>query len=113
MPKKPLLKNLELYDLSKKLVISCYALTHDLPESERTNFTRYIRSAALQAHLSIARKGFGKSKKRKKPLAKALQALVVIDAAIEILVELGMSTAEEVKATTDLSAACRQLLDQR
>lgn len=112
MPKQLAYKGLEVYNLSKKLVVACYELTHELPVEEKTNFTRYIRRAALNLHVNIAQGAFLKSKKRKKFIRAAKNELVIIDAATEILVELKMATQEQVDVLTTLSSSCYQLLNQ-
>lgn len=112
MPKKSGYKSLEAYNLSKKLVIACYELTHELPAEEKTNFTRYIRTAALNLHINIAQGVFLKSKKRKKFIRKAKNALIIIDAATEILVDLNFATQEQVDIVTSLSSSCYQSLDE-
>jgi four helix bundle protein len=111
MPKATGYKSLEVYNLSKKLVIACYELTHELPTEEKTNFTRYIRTAALSLHVNVAQGVFLKSKKRKKFAHSAKNALIVIDAATEILVELRFATQEEIDVITSLSSSLYQLLD--
>lgn len=111
MPKAAGYKSLEVYNLSKKLVIACYELTHELPSEEKTNFTRYIRTAALSLHVNIAQGVFLKSKKRKKFIRAAKNALIIIDAATEILVELNFATQEQIDVITSLSSSCYQSLD--
>jgi four helix bundle protein len=105
-------KSLEVYNLSKKLVIACYELTHELPAEEKTNFTRYIRTAALNLHVNIAEGVLLKRKKRKKFLSNAKNALIIIDAATEILVELNFATREQIEVITALSSSCYQLVDE-
>lgn len=105
-------KSLEIYEKTKKLVIACYELTHDLAEEEKTNFSKYIRTAALTVHLNIAQGVFLRSKKRKKYLERAKNALIVIDAAIEILIEVGFTTQEQSKEIMDLSSSCYRLIDE-
>jgi four helix bundle protein len=105
-------KSLEVYNLSKKLAIACYELTHELPAEEKTNFTRYIRTAALSLHLNVAQGVFLKSKRRKKFIRNAKNALIIIDAATEILVELRLATQEQIDVITALSSSCYQLLDE-
>jgi len=112
MPKLSGYKSLEVYNLSKKLVIACYELTHELPPEEKTNFTRYIRTAALSLHVNVAQGVFLKSKKRKKFIRIAKNALIIIDAASEILVELKLATQEQIDVITSLSSSCYQLLDE-
>lgn len=112
MPKTAGYKSLEVYNLSKKLVIACYELTHELPTEEKTNFTRYIRTAALSLHVNVSQGIFLKPKKRKKFIRNAKNALIVIDAATEILVEVRFATREEVDVITSLSSSLYQLLDE-
>ncbi len=112
MPRQAAYKSLEVYHVSRKLVVACYELTHSLPAEEKTNFSRYIRTAALNLHVNIAQGIFRKNKKRKKYLRGARHALVAIDAATEILVEVGFCTAEDVDVISALTASCFQLLDQ-
>jgi len=111
MPKPTSYKGLELFNLSKKLVIACYELTHDLPVDERSNLARYIRTAALTVHVNVAQGAFLKSKKRKKFKRAAKNALIIIDAATEILVELRLSKQEDIEAVISLSSSCYQMLD--
>jgi four helix bundle protein len=101
-----------VYNLSKKLVVACYELTHELPAEEKTNFSRYIRTAALNLHINIAQGAFLKPQKRKKYIRNAKNALIIIDAATEILVEVRFATQEQVDVITALSSACYQLLDE-
>lgn len=112
MAKQASYKGLELYNLSKKLVIACYELTHELPTEEKTNFTRYIRTAALSLHVNVAQGAFLKSKKRKKFIKGAQNALIIIDAATEILVELKLATQDQADLVNALSSSCYQLLDE-
>lgn len=111
MAKQASYKGLELYNHSKKLVIACYELTHELPIEEKTNFTRYIRTAALNLHVNVAQAAFAKSKKKKKYVRAAQNALILIDAATEILLELKFATQEQVELITGLSCSCYQMLD--
>lgn len=112
MPKQAAYKGLEVYNLSKKLVVACYELTHELPPEEKTNFAKYIRTAALSLHVNVAQGAFLKSKKRKKFIKAAQNALIIIDAATEILVEVNMATQEQIDVVTTLSSSCYQLLDE-
>jgi len=105
-------KSLEVYNLSKKLVIACYELTHELPADEKTNFTRYIRTTALNLHVNLAQGVFVKSKKRKKFVRSAKNALNIIDAATEMLVELKLATQDQIEVIAALSSSCYRLLDE-
>lgn len=112
MPKSASHRGLELYNLSKQLVVACYELTHELPPEEKTNFARYIRTAALSLHINVAQCAFLKSRKRKKFVRAAQNALIIIDAATEILVEVGFATPDAIDPVTMLSSACYQQLDE-
>lgn len=112
MPKPTGYKSLEIYNLSRRLVIACYELTHELPAEEKTNFTRYIRTASLSFHVNVAQGAFLKSKKRRKFIRNAQNALIIIDAATEILVELQLATQEQIDVISTLSCSCYQMLEE-
>jgi four helix bundle protein len=105
-------KRSEAYNLSKKLVESCYALTHDLTPEEKTNLTQYIRTASVTLHLNIAQAVFiSKKGKRKKYIKTAHQALIILNAAIGVLAEVKLATLAQVYAIQELSTAlCQQLI---
>lgn len=113
MPVTYSLKSFDSFELSKKLVIACYALTANLPPEEKTNLTQYIRHAALSAHVSIAQGVFLKKKKaRKKFLREAKNSLVIIDAAVDVLIETGFAKADDTTEVQQLSSTCYGLLDR-
>ncbi|HEV7329838.1 MAG TPA: four helix bundle protein [Flavisolibacter sp.] len=102
-------KRLDIFTFSKKLVLSCYALTQDLPVEEKSNLIFYIRNAALAAHLSISQGMFlQKGKAKKKFLQQAKNAYVVIDAAVDVLIELKLVTEEQTTEVFELTSACYQ-----
>ncbi len=105
-------RSLEIYEQSKKLLIACYELTHDLPPEEKTNFSRHIRTAALNVYLSVAQGAFLKPKKRKKFMRRAKDSLLIIEAASEMLVEVGFTTTARVEPVLKLCSYCYQLIDQ-
>jgi four helix bundle protein len=83
-------------DLSKKLVVACYTLTNDLPAEEKTNLVHHLRTAAVTAHINMARAAFlNNHKKNRKFVRDALNALVVIDTTVEVLVEVGFVKEEQ------------------
>ena len=101
-------KRLDIFTSSKKLVLSCYALTQDLPVEEKSNLVFYIRNAALTAHLSVSQGIFLKGKAKKKFLLQAKNAFVVIDAAVDVLIELKLVSEEQTTEVLDLTSACYQ-----
>ena len=106
-------KSFDVFELSKKLVIACYALTATLPPEEKTALTQYIRQAALSTHLNILQCTFLKKKKgRRKNILAAKNSLVVIDAVIEVLIEVKLVPESQTAEVMQLSSACYQLLDR-
>jgi hypothetical protein len=87
-------------------------LTHELNADEKNNFSRYIRTAALNLHVNLAQGVFAKRKKRKKFVRVAKNALVIIEAATEMLVELKMATPEQLEVISTLSSSCCRQLDE-
>ena len=107
------LKSYDIFELSKKLVVACYALTSNLPTEEKTNLTQYIRNAALSTHINITQGAFLKKKKaRKKYMRSAKNSLIIIDAAVDVLVEVGLVKAEDTNEVAQLSSTCYQLLQR-
>lgn len=112
MPAPTNYRKLEAYNLAKKLVVDCYELTHDLSPEERTNLAKYIRTAAVTVFLNIAQGIFlKKKKKRRKFMDSAQNALVIIDAAIEVLLEVGLAKEEQTKNIVDSSSVLYQMID--
>jgi hypothetical protein len=102
-------KRLDLFTASKKLVLSCYALTQDLPADEKSNLVFYIRNAALTAHLSLSQGMFlKKGKAKKRFLQQTKNACVVIDAAVDVLMELGLVTEAQTTEVLALLSVCFQ-----
>ena len=105
MPPQPAYKTFELYNLSKKLVVACYELTHDLPSEEKTNLAQYIRTAAVTVHLNIAQGIFlNRKKKKKKSFQTILNALTIIDTALSVLIEVGYTNQNRTSEITDLTS---------
>jgi four helix bundle protein len=107
------LKSFDIFELSKKLVIACYALTSNLPTEEKTNLVQYLRNAALSVHINITQGAFLKKKKARKGFMKAAKnSLVVIDAAVDVLIEVGFVKEADTNEVIQLSSACYQLIDR-
>ena len=106
-------QNFNLFALSKKLVLACYELTSTLPPEEKTNLTQYIRNAALSAHINIVEGAFLKGIEVKEQyLTGALHSMVIIDAAVDVLVEVELVTAEAAREVMQLSSECYEELDR-
>jgi four helix bundle protein len=113
MPGQPTYKALEVYQLSRKLVIACYDLITEIPSEEKTNLTAYLKDAALTVHLNVAKGAFLKKKKQKKIcLRQARLSLIVIDTILGVLIETGLIKEDRTIEATTLSSACDQLLGE-
>lgn len=100
---------IDIFASSKKLVLSCYALTQELPADEKSNLGHYIRNAALTAHFAISQGVFlKKSKAKKKLLQQAKNSYVVIDAAVDVLVELNLVKEEQTSEVIELASLLYQ-----
>ncbi len=101
----------DIFELSKSLVVACYALTAKLPPDEKTALTHYIRTASLTAHLNIAQCAFLKKRRPKKRLVReAKNSLLVIDAAMDVMVEVKLIQETESTEVMRLSSICYGLL---
>ncbi len=104
-------KNLDLYTLSKKLVVSCYEITQTLPEQEKANLSAQVRSAALCAYVNIVRGLFKKSnKKRRNHFKLAKEAFQVIDASLDVLFQLQYLRREQLDEIENILTPCYNLL---
>lgn len=107
------LKSFDIFSLSKKLVVACYSLTNSLPPEEKTSLSQYIRNAALSTHINITEGAFLKKRKaKKKRMMAAKNSLVILDAAVDVLVEVGLVKEEETNEVMQLSSTCYQFIDR-
>jgi four helix bundle protein len=103
----------DILELSKQLVVAAYSLTANLPADEKTNLTLYLRNAALKVHLDSVESTFQKkNKKLKKVVNKAKNSLVVIEAIVDVLIEVNLVEEEATTELMQLSSTCYQLLDR-
>ena len=111
MPAQPDYTTLDLYTVSKRLVLACYELTQDLPAEEKTNLVPIIRNAGVTVYLNVAQGTcLEKRKKKRKLIQSAQNALVVIDAAVEVLIELQFTSAAKASELVNLSSTCSRAL---
>ena len=111
MPAENNYTTLEAHLLSRKLVVSCYELTHNLPPDEGANLSRIIRSAAVTVHLNLTQVLLVRKKKKRRKLVEATEnALIVIDAAVGVLLEVGMAQAAEIHIIREASSHCFNVL---
>jgi hypothetical protein len=90
-------KKADLHLLTGKVLRGCYELTHDIAAEEKTLLAEQVRKAALIAHLSVIKAlDTGKKKTRRKELRRARKAYVIVDAGLEIFLELGWVSRSQV-----------------
>ena len=90
-------KKADLYIQSKKILYLCYEITHDIAAEEKSLISEQIRKAAMIAHFNIV-KGLsaGKGKDKQKRLKTARNAFIVLDAGLEIILQLGWVTIVQI-----------------
>ncbi|GAC1418373.1 MAG: hypothetical protein NVS1B13_07380 [Flavisolibacter sp.] len=104
-------KNLDLYTLSKKLVVACYEITQTLPEQEKTNLSAQVRSAALSGYVNIVRGLFKKSnKKRRSHFKLAKESFQLIDASLDVLFQLQYIRREQLEEIENALIPCYKIL---
>ena len=107
MPSEPVHTTISAYQLSKKLVVACYELTHDLPEEEKTNLSRYLRTAAVSIHLHLSEGPLIRKKKKRKKWRRTIgRSLVVINAAVDVMVEVKLADPARAADVSGLTQAC-------
>jgi len=111
MPAETDYTTLEAHLLSRKLVVSCYELTHHLPPEEGANLSRIIRAAAVTVHLNMTQGLLATKKKKRHKLVEATEnALIVIDAAMGVLLEVGLAHSGQIHPIRDASSQCFTVL---
>ena len=84
---------LDVLQVSRQLVLSCYKETKSFPAEEKFTMISQIRRAALSVHLNKAEGCSRKSlTERKRFYEFARSSIVEIDAAIDISAELGYTS---------------------
>ena len=106
-------KELDLFIFSKKLLYCCYEITHDLAVDVRKTLFHEMRRAALFVYLDTC-KGLAKESKKKKRkwYGLAKDQLIIIDAILEVLVELKYISREQEKELNGLMGSCYDILAQ-
>jgi len=85
---------LEVFKLSKALVLSCYKQTVSFPSDERFGMISQIRRAALSVHLNLAEGCTRRSKaERIRFFEISRGSLVEVDTAFDIAAELNYTSA--------------------
>jgi four helix bundle protein len=98
---------LEVFQISKLLVLECYRLTKDFPPEEKFNIVSQIRRAALSVHLNIAEGSTRKSHAdRKRFLVVSRGSLIEVDTAFDIAETLCYCSGEQTQQMGTLMVQC-------
>lgn len=111
MPLQLPYKEIDLYRLAKQILHCCYEVTADLPPDVRKNLFQEMRRAALMAYLNIT-EGISqeKKKKKRKRLRWAKDHLLVINAILDVLVELNYVRPEQAQELEGLLEPCHRYI---
>ncbi len=104
-------KKLDVYQLSKQLIICIYQLTKKFPPEERFALASQLRRAVVSVHLNIAEGCSRPSEmERKRFLIIARGSLIEVDAALEIATQLNYLDKAIIVKEGNLIIRCFQLL---
>ncbi len=102
---------LDVYQLSRKMVLECYKLSGQIPESERYGLIQQIRRAATSVSLNIAEGSSRKSEtERKRYFEIARGSVVEIDSILDLFSDLNYCSEDEMNPTGQLIVRCFQML---
>ncbi len=104
-------QKLDIFQFSRSFVGECYKLTKELPADERYNLVSQIRRAALSVHLNIAEGASRKSNvERKRFYEVARGSVIEIDAALDVIKDMGYIKKEKVEQLGFLLIKCFKIL---
>ena len=104
---------LDVFQVSKQFVLSCYKETKSFPAEEKFAMISQIRRAALSVHLNIAEGCSRKSlTERKRFYEIARSSVVEIDAALEIAADLGYTSKAKLKELGVLMVRTFQMISK-
>jgi four helix bundle protein len=106
-------QNLDIYKLSRKFVVECYKVTKEFPHEERYCITQQIRRAAISVYLNIAEGCSRKSQnERKRYFEISRGSMIEIDAAMEIVNELGYISLEKIQNLGSYLVRCFSMISK-
>jgi four helix bundle protein len=104
-------QKLDVYAISRELVLECYKLTTILPAEEKFGMISQIRRAALSIHLNIAEGASRKSAaERKRYYEVARGSIIEIDAALDVANDLNYLICLNQKHPGGLIVQCFKVL---
>jgi four helix bundle protein len=105
--------NLDIFKVSKSLILLVYQATERFPKEEKYAITQQIRRAALSVHLNIAEGCSRRSMPERKRFFEISRGSVIeIDTAIDMAVELNFITKQETMILGETIIRCFQLLSK-
>jgi four helix bundle protein len=104
-------QKLDIFQFSRSFVGEWYKLTKELPAEERYNLVSQIRRAALSVHLNIAEGASRKSNvERKRFYEVARGSVIEIDAALDVIEDMGYIRKEKAGRLGFLLIKCFKIL---
>ena len=104
---------LDVFSVSKALVLACYRETKSFPSEERFAMTSQIRRAALSVHLNVTEGCSRKSLvERKRFYEIARGSLIEVDAAMAIAIDLGYTSKQKLGELGKLMIRAFQLISK-
>jgi len=104
---------LDVFNVSKEFVLTCYKETKSFPSEEKFGMISKIRRAALSVHLNIAEGCSGKSlAERKRFYEIARGSLIEVDTALDIAVNLSYTSQEKLNELGVLIIRTFQLISK-
>ncbi len=104
---------LDIFFVTKQLVISCYNKSKLLPIDEKFNMIQQLRRAALSVHLNIAEGCSRKSEiERRRFFEISRGSLIEVDTIFDISIELNYYKKEELEETGILIVRVVQMLNK-
>jgi four helix bundle protein len=105
--------NLDVFKVSKALVLACYRQTLLFPSDERFGMSSQIRRAALSVHLNLvegcSRKSFAE---RKRFFEISRGSLIEVDSAYDIAIELNYTSLSKLQDLGSLIIRYFQLISK-
>jgi len=89
---------LEVYAVSRRLILECYQITKKFPAEEKFALVQQIRRAAISVHLNLSEGCSRKSPAERRRFFEISRGSVIeIDTAIGLSYKLGYVTLDELK----------------
>ena len=105
--------HLDIFKVSKSLILLTYQITEKFPKEEKYALIQQLRRAALSVHLNIAEGCSRRSMSERKRFFEISRGSVIeIDTAIDMAMELNFINKEETLLLGETIIRCFQLLSK-